>query len=113
MFENVGRQVGVATPKGQGQERGSPQTVAHAVRCSMVATQFFDEYGREHNAVLLEVGGKLYLPPNAEAWASSLKACSEWLFKGVTSKLQVQDAVAPTEDTVDVLAAAKAVVEGT
>lgn len=105
MFQPQGRQVGVTIPEDQRAVKSDhpPNTVLHAVRCNMVACQYVDEYGRVRNNVLLEVGNRLYVPPNSESWAGALKDAADWLLKGVQTKVRDSEVTAPSEDTVDVL----------
>jgi len=103
MFNSPGRPVGVVIPNAQRpQTRGEPRTVSHAVPCSMVAVQYYDEDGTEHRSVLLRVANKLYVPPNSENWAGALKESAGWLAKGVEGLISDSGTV-PTADSVDVL----------
>jgi hypothetical protein len=69
----------------------------------MVAVQYFDEYGKAHDTILVRVAGELYHAPNGEQWARSLRRAADWLKEKVFKELDVEKAPIPTEDTVDVV----------
>jgi len=76
----------------------------------MVAVQWFDEAGREHNEVWFQVGQTLYQPPDSERWASELRPVKDKLAKQVLARLSpptVNESL-PVEDEVDVLASEQA-----
>ncbi len=90
--------------------RGEPMTVAQVVCGQMVAVQWFDEAGREHNEVWFQVGQTLYQPPDSERWASELRPVKDKLAKQVLARLSpptVNESL-PVEDEVDVLASEQA-----
>ena len=103
MFQ--GRAMGVTTPEGQGNPRnaGPENTVQNAMEVTFVAVQYWDEYGRSHQDVLLRMGEDYYKPPNSEDWARALKGVASWLSKGVAGKLSVSNRRVPVSDDVSVL----------
>ena len=99
------RQTGVRIPDDQlTQGQGAPNTVGHVIPAQMVAVQYFDEYGKGHNTVLLRVGTELYHAPNGEQWAAALKQAAPWLKEVVMPELDSEKVPIPTEDEVDVVA---------
>lgn len=95
------RPTGVLT---QNPERttGAPKTITHFVPCQMVALQYMDANGTAHEAVVLKVGNKWYLPPNSETWFGGLRELAPWLVKQCEEQLSTQTATAvPKTDSVD------------
>jgi len=91
--------------------RGEPMTIAQVVPGQMVAVQWFDEAGREHNEVWFQVGGTIYQPPDSERWASELRPVKDKLAKQVLARLNPPTSAngnLPVEDEVDVLAGEQA-----
>ena len=78
--------------------RGEPMTVSQVVPGQMVAVQWFDEAGRQHNEVWFQVGNVMYQPPDSERWASELRPVKD----------KSEDKELPVEDEVDVLAGEQA-----
>ena len=103
MFQ--GRAQGVTTPEGQGNPRnaGPENTVKNAMEVTFVAVEYWDEYGRQHQDVLLRMGNDYYKPPNSEDWARALRGTASWLSKGIAAKLSAPASRVPVDDSVSVL----------
>lgn len=84
-------------------EAGPPRTLQGSVEAKFLIVGFFDEVGRSQTAVVMEVNGKYYMPPNAVEWCASAKPVSKWLTDALSKS---EDAKAPVDlpesDRVDV-----------
>ncbi len=106
MFSPQGVRPGVRTPIEQaGTEEGQPNTIRRASPLEMLAVEYFDKSGRRHETVVLIMGDRVFVPPNAEQWLFECKAASPWLSRAaLEARERKQTKVAvPTEDKVDVV----------
>lgn len=100
---------GVVIPQAQlstGDE-GQPMTVKYVALMHPVQVQWFDETGRGHAEVwFVGAGGVVYQPPNAESWASELRAVKDGLADQVLRLLNMGQSEKPADlpkDAVDVM----------
>src|SRR5690606_2539494 len=97
---------GVIPTSPAGNASGTPQTLIGITDAKFVVIGFYDERGVERTMVAMDVGGKLYAPPNAIEWCASMRPVSKWLSEQVNKKL-LDEKVArediPNEDSDNVL----------
>jgi hypothetical protein len=113
MFET--RQQGVRIPSDQtAKGNDEPNKIINVMPAEMLAVRYSNEYGKVMDVVVLKAGGRIYMPPNAEAWANALSGVKDWFFKGIKEKINIEGAPAPKEDMVDVVGSsiAKEVADG-
>lgn len=83
------------------------KTLTHCEPVKMFAVEFGDEQGKEIRTVVFKVGDVIYVDPNGEQWARSLRvvAKTSWLYKQLTAAVAAKEEVTevPKDDAVDVM----------
>lgn len=109
------RQQGVRLPAHQTNEnsqKGEPRTVLGMAVIEQYAVNIVDEEGTVRNTVLIMVGGKPFIPKNAEPWLAELRPAAQWLADQAQTRLDARKASTNTApepttelpgDTVDVI----------
>jgi hypothetical protein len=106
MFNQSGMKSGSAVQSAsQPREAAPSKKVTHVSEAKFYAVRYGDDRGEAHTAVLMRIGGKWYMPPNAEQWSLAVKPLAPWLEKQLGDHVSALAAPATKEDTVDVLSA--------
>lgn len=104
MQTHVGRQLGVTVSSNQlSAGTGEPNKVQHLIPSSMHAMQYSDDAGALHNELVLVIGKKVYLFPNGEAFAASLRPATTWIENKVLAILDSAHAPLPAADAVEIV----------
>lgn len=105
MQSQSGRQLGVTVSSNQlnASGTGEPKTIQHMHPVEMHAIQYADDMGQLHNELVMVIGTQVYLFPNGESFAASLRPASKWLAERVFKNLASASAPLPAHDMVDVL----------
>ena len=100
----MNRQVGVRTPDSQNNTgTGEPSKVYHVVPMEVFAIEYTDEFGKKHSNIAYMTGGVVYLAPEGERWAASLKQASKYVTDAVLSSRPSKNTTVPQQDDVDVM----------
>jgi hypothetical protein len=114
MLNQLGRQMGVSLPEGQGQERiaETNKVIALGKPIELRPLQYSDEYGRVHLTLVYvtnEGSAKrvYFYPPTEEAvkgWRQATKRIKEQIDTIMSGEVESAGLGLPAQDTVDIVA---------
>jgi hypothetical protein len=85
--------------------KGVPNTVTGVSKAAAVIVWHNDSKGNPEAALFFEINGSYYSTPDTVEWCRSLRPMSDWMLKGVASKVkeELRPEEIPETDAVDVL----------
>lgn len=92
------RPVGVSIPQGQNQvadaqqTRGSPRQLLSVAKLETYGVQYTDDTGAVHVGLCHKMGDVIYIHPNDEQWASSIRTATAWLTREVNDRIAAHEA---------------------
>jgi hypothetical protein len=101
------RPAGVSIPQGQNQvadaqqTRGAPRQLLSIAKLETYGIQYTDDTGAVHVALCHKMGDVVYIHPNDEQWASSIRTATAWLTKDVNDRIAAHEAVKEAEAAPD------------
>lgn len=108
------RPIGVSIPQGQNQvadqqqTRGEPRQLLSIAKLDTYGIQYTDDTGAVHVALAHKMGDTVYIHPNDEQWAASIRTATNWLTGAINGKIadheeQRAAAEAPEKPMIDVM----------
>jgi len=90
---------------GSSASKGTPNTVTGVSRAAAIIVWHNDAKGVPEAALFFEINGEYYSTPDTVDWCRSLRPMSDWMRKGMESKVkeELKAEEIPATDSVDVL----------